>query len=157
MAETLCQQELSTLQKMAANLENIYLYLTGQISTPSFQDSDNGWARTRIGKSWFWSKTIIYTGAANTQDIILPVSCQLNRIEQVWNDTTAKDFSIRVYTDPGSAAYIELDTQAGNTATSRLLQLGSEYKYPRGSRVRIYSANNTNLKTDTIIIQADEL
>jgi len=157
MAESLCQQELSVLQKIAASVENIYLYITGQIPTPSFQDSNDGWTRTHIGKSWFWSKMITYAGAANTQDLILPTSCQLNRIEQVWDDATAKDFSIRVYTDPGSAAYIELDTQTGNTATSRLLQLGSEYKYPRGSRVRIYSANNTNAKTDTINIQADEL
>ena len=136
---------------------NIFLYLTGQISTPSFRGNRDGWEYLHIGKSWFFSKTVTYTGAANTCDLSFPLSIQLNRIEQVWNDTTTKDFSIRVYSNPASSAYIQLDTQTGNIHTSEILQLGPEWKYPAGSRLRIYSATNTNTKTDTIEIQADEL
>ncbi|MDD5616323.1 MAG: hypothetical protein PHH85_08995 [Candidatus Methanoperedens sp.] len=157
MAETLCQQELSTLQKMAASLENIYLYLTGQTSTPSFQGNQDGWTYTHVGKSWFFNKVITYDGNANTQDLNIPRSFQLNRIEQIWNDATAKDFSIRVFSDPANIAYIELDTQTANIATSRLVQAGIEYKFPGGSRLRIYSGANIAGKTDTIKIQVDEL
>jgi len=131
--------------------------LKSLVPNGSIRGSTNGWTYLHVGKSWFYEKVVTYNGSANTQDLDFPVSVQLNRIEQVWNDTTTKDFSVRVYTDPGLAYYVELDTQTGNTATSRLLQLGSEYKYPSGARLRIYSGTNTNAKTDTIRVQVDEL
>ena len=136
---------------------NIFLYLTGQISTPSFRGNRDGWEYLHIGKSWFFHKIVTYTGAANTCDLSFPISFQINRVEQVWNDATTKDFSIRMFSNPANSAYIELDTQTGNTYTSEILQLGTEYKYPAGSRLRIYSATNTDTKTDTIEIQIDEL
>jgi len=143
-------------QTLQAN-NNIFLYLTGQISTPSFRGNRDGWEYLHIGKSWFFHKVVTYTGAANTCDLSFPLSIQLNRIEQVWNDTTTKDFSIRVYGNPSSSAYVQLDTQIGNIHTSEILQLGTEWKYPAGSRLRIYSATNTDTKTDTIEVQAEEL
>jgi len=148
---------IGLLKNIAISLNNIFLYLTGQVSSPSFRGNIDGWDYEHVGKSWFYTRTVTYTGSASTIDLSFPHSVQLNRIEHIWNDTTTKDFSVRVISEPSSAAYIELDTQTGNTSTSRILQLGSEFKYPSGSRLRIYSGTNTNTKTDTIKLQVDEL
>lgn len=150
---SICQEELGILRKLLITVNNLYLYLTGQISTPSFRGNDSGWAYLHVGKSWFYSKTITYTGSASTQDINFPKSIQLNRIEQIWDDDTTRDYSIRVFTIPG--AYTELDTQTGNTDNNMVLRLDD--KYPSGTRLQFYSGVNTNLKTNTILIQVDEL
>lgn len=149
--------DIGTLKTIAAILNNIFLYLTGQVSSPSFRGNVDGWDYLHVGKSWFYSKTITYTGSANTTDLSFVPSIQINRIEHIWNDTTTKNFSVRIFSEPSLSSYIELDTQTGNTSTSRILQLGNEFKFPSGSRLRIYSGVNTNLKTDTIRIQVDEL
>jgi len=157
MAKTPSVSAIGLLKNIAISLNNIFLYLTGQVSSPSFRGHVDGWDYEHVGKSWFYTRTVTYTGAASTVDLSFPHSVQLNRIEHIWNDTTTKDFSVRVISEPSSAAYIELDTQTGNTSTSRILQLGSEFKFPSGSRLRIYSGTNTNTKTDTIKLQVDEL
>jgi len=120
------------------------------------RDTMDGWSRLKAGKSWFYEKTVTYTGAANTQDISFPVSIQLNRVEQIWDDDTAKDFSVRIG-NASMSAYIELDTKTSNIATSRILQLGTEYKFPSSSRLRVYSGTNTDTKIVTIRVQVDEL
>ncbi len=156
MATNPCLEEIGILNRIATSLNNIYLWLTGQLASPTTRGTVNGWNYLRVGKSWFYERTVTYDGNANTQDIDFLKSVQLNRIEQIWNDATTKDFSVRVFSDT-MISYVELDTQAGNTATSRVLQLGAEYKYPAGARLRIYSGTNTNAKTDTIRVQVDEL
>ncbi len=148
--------EFEIMNRIAVTVNKIYLWLTGQISSPTTRGTTNGWNYLKVGKSWFYERVVTYAGAANTQDIDFLKSVQINRIEQIWDDTTTKDFSIRVFSDT-MISYVELDTQTGNTATSRLLQLGTEYKYPAGSRLRFYSGTNTNAKTNTIRVQADEL
>ena len=150
MVESPCLQELSILQNINESLKKL-------VSSESYIGQSGSWKYLHVGKSWFFEQVVTYPGAAVSNDLILPMSIQLNRIEQIWNDATAKDFSIRVFTDPSLASYIELDTQTANTATSRLVQLGNEYKYPAGSLIRIYSGANTINKTDTIRIQVDEL
>ncbi|MDD3461920.1 MAG: hypothetical protein PHW28_11540, partial [Mesotoga sp.] len=109
---------IGLLKSMAISLNNIFLYLTGQISSPAFRGHIDGWDYLHIGKSWFYSRTITYTGAASTVDLSFVPSVQLNRIEHIWNDTTTRDFSVRVISEPSSAAYIELDTMTGHTSTS---------------------------------------
>jgi hypothetical protein len=152
-----CNDEMQVLLSINNNTKLIHDMMMGLHSAPGFNGNDSGWKFYHIGKSWFYEQVVTYPGAAVSVDLNLPKACQLNRIEQIWNDATAKDFSIRVFTDPSSSSYIELDTQTANTATSRLLQAGIEYKYPAGSRIRIYSGSNTATKTDTIRIQVDEL
>ncbi len=150
MTKYTCDDEMRVLLSIDRSLKAL-------VPVGSFRGNVNGWSFLHVGKSWFYEKVVTYNGSANTQDLDFPVSVQINRIEQVWNDATTKDFSVRLYTDPGLAYYVELDTQTGNTATSRVLQLGTEYKYPSGARLRIYSGTNTNAKTDTIRVQVDEL
>jgi len=149
--------DIGMLKTIAITLNNIFLFLTGQISSPSFRGNQDGWEYLHVGKSWFYSKTITYTGSPVTVDLSFVRSVQINRIEHSWNDTTTKDFTVRVYSNPSLTSYIELETVTGHTKTSRILQLGNEFKYPSGSRLRVYSGVNTNTKTDTMQIQVDEL
>ncbi len=124
---------------------------------PGYRGVIDGWTYLNVGKSWFYSKTIIYTGSAENHDLNFPVSVQLNRIEHIWNDATAKDFSIQVFTDPSSAYYTVLRSAAGNINTSRWLQLGLEYQFPTGTRLRFVYTNTTATKTCTVRIQVNEL
>jgi len=116
-----------------------------------------GWSFYRKGKSVFYERSITYTGAAVSMDLQFPVAIQINRIEQIWNDATAKDSEIRVLSNPSSAYYIVLDSVAANIDTSRLLQLGLEYKYTAATMLRIHYATNTNAKVVTVRVQADDL
>lgn len=149
-------QQLCKIVKSLASIDNT-LKPAG-----TARGKKNGWTYLQVGKSWFFEREITYTGAALTIDLdfsdtIVADAIQLNKIEQIWNDSTAKDFSIRIYGNPQSDYYIDLDNQTGNTGTSRMIQLGIEFKYPVISRLRIFSGANTINKTDLIKVQVDEL
>ena len=145
-----CNDEMAVLLSIDASLKKLIP------ATLEVRGTVNGWNYIKVGKSWFYERTVTYDGNANTQDIDFLKSIQLNRIEQIWNDTTTKDFSVRVFSDT-MIGYAELKNRTGSTATSDVLQLGMEYKYPAGARLRIYSGTNTTAKTDTIRVQVDEL
>lgn len=117
----------------------------------------DGWSYLRVSKSWFFEQTVTYAGSAQSVDLTIVRAFQLNRIEQVWNDATARDFSIRMYTDPSLSFYAELDKQTANTALNRIIQAGTEYKYPASSRLRCYYENTTAAKTCRVRVQVDEL
>lgn len=152
-----CPESLETLKKMDASLTHISDMIMLQWFAPSIRGRLDVWNTLQKGKVWIYDTTVTYQGVAVNTDLNIPYTFQLNRIEQIWNDATTKDFSIQIFTDPSSSAYIELDTQTGNTATSRVVQAGNEYKFPAGTRIRINSAVNTLGKTDTIKIQIDEV
>lgn len=116
-----------------------------------------GWSYYRIGKSVFYERSITYDGNAASLDLQFPVATQVNRIEQIWNDATVKDAEVRVYSNPSSAYYIVLDSVTANPDTSRLLQLGLEYKYTATTMLRLYYATNTNGKILMVRVQADDL
>jgi len=116
-----------------------------------------GWSFYRKGKIWFYERSITYDGNAVSMDLQFPVATQVNRIEQIWDDATAKDAEVRVYANPSSVYYIVLDSVTANIATSRLLQLGMEYKYTASTKLRIHYATNTDTKIVTVRVQADDL
>lgn len=120
-------------------------------------NTPEGWTFYRKGKSVFYERSITYTGAAVSMDLQFPAAIQINRIEQIWNDATAKDSEIRMYANPSSAYYIVLDSVTANISTSRLIQLGLEYKYTPATMLRIHYATNTNAKIVTVRVQADDL
>ena len=152
MSYEACLQELEWLKSIDARLK---LLVTPESS--GYRGNKGSWTYYKVRNSFFYEQIVTYTGATQNVDLDFPNASQLNRIEQIWSDATARDFSCVVYTDPSLSSVIQLDTQVTNTATSRLLQLGSEYKYPSGSRLRIIYANTTISKTVTIRIQVDEL
>lgn len=116
-----------------------------------------GWSFYRKGKSVFYERSLTYDGNPASLDLQFPNAFQLNRIEQIWNDGTAKDAEVRVLSNPSSAYYIILDSVTANIDTSRLLQLGLEYKYTAATMLRLYYATNTNAKILTVRVQADDL
>ncbi|KPQ42201.1 MAG: hypothetical protein MPEBLZ_03251 [Candidatus Methanoperedens nitroreducens] len=119
--------------------------------------SYQGWDYYRIGKSLFFIQTLTYAGATMTLNLDFTKAVQMNRLEQVWNDATARDLSLRMYSNASNSAYVELDNAAANTALNRIIQAGIEYKYTAGSRLQFYYSNFTVGKTVTIVVQADEL
>lgn len=145
-----CDDEMIVLLSIDRSLKTL---LPG-MSVRSIMD---GWSTLKVGKSWFYEKTITYTGNAENHDINFPVSVQINRIEQIWDDGTAKDFSIQVFSNPSSSYYTVIRSAATNTDTSRWLQLGIEYKFPAGTRLRFAYSNTTASKIVTIKVQVDEL
>lgn len=116
------------------------------------------WEYERRGKSWFFTQTVTYAGVTQNVDLDFFKGVRINRVEQIWNDATAKDFSIRMFTVPSSATYYsQLQNLTGNIETSEVLQLGSEYEYPAGTRMRFAYANYTAGKIVKIIVQATEI
>lgn len=121
------------------------------IKQRSFVSNYDGWEIIKTGKSGFAKRIITFEGAAVTFVLLFPRAVQINRIEVSWDDATAKDQTIQI-------GQTLLDVVLANTSTSRIIQLGSEYKFPGGTKISfIYSANNTNGKIMTIAVQADEL
>lgn len=142
-----CLQELEYLKQISDALN----------PKAGYQGSVLGWSYVQIGYVFFYEKTVTYTGSAESHDIIFPKAIQLNRIEQIWNDATARDFSIRMMTAGSTSTYVELRAETADTGLNRITQAGIEYKYPGGSRLRMYYANTTAGKTVTIRVQVDEL
>lgn len=130
---------------------------TDQVATSDHGSNDgNGWAWHRIGKSWYYNRTVTFAGTTQQIDLFLPRAVQLNRVEQIFDDATSKDYSVRIY-PAASANYAELETVTTNTDTSRVLQLGIEFKYPQSTKLSIYYSNYTVGKIVDIRIQADDI
>ena len=130
----------------------------------------DSWTVIGVGKSWFLERLVTFAGTTITVNLdlllaikalqkktVLPDAFQLNRITQIFNDATSKSFSVRLYDNPACSDFVELDTQTGNTATSRLMQGGTEYKYPAEFRVQLYYSDFVIGKTVRIRVQVDEL
>ncbi len=150
-----CPKAIELLQSIDATLK--YLQRAYVIPISIRGREVGGWTFEKAGKSHFFERVVTFAGTTMSIDLDFPKSVQLNRVEQVFNDATARDFSIRVFTDPSLSYYIELDTQAASTALNRVVQAGLEYKYPSGSRLRLYYSSFTVGKTVTIRVQVDEL
>lgn len=150
-----CTRSIELLQQLLDTTLMHHNMIHGR--TPSYNDTFGDWKRTKVNKTYFFEQTITFAGSTMTVDLNLPSSFQLNRIEQVFSDTTARDFDERVFTIPGSSAYIELKTVLADVSLNNYTQLGNEYKYPATSKLQIYYANFTVGKTVIIKIQLDEL
>jgi len=129
------------------------------MQTTTVTYSYNGWNAKKIGKSRIYEREIVYAGAPGpiTYSLVLETSGQLNRIEQLWNDATAKDATITIRNTPNAAYSASLQALAGNTSTSEVLQLGDEYKYSIGATLTFSYANYTNAKIVRVIVQVDEI
>lgn len=145
-----CYQELELLKSIDKGIKAL-------LFSQPFQDTIDGWTRKQVGKSFFYEITVTYTGAAQTIVLNFPKPLQLNRIEQIWNDVTPRDYSIQMFTNPAVISYIELRNEVNNIALNMFIQAGNEYKYPGASCLKIYYVNTTAAKTCTVRVQCDEL
>lgn len=123
----------------------------------SYRGQVGSWTWVRKGKAHFFYQLVTFAGSTMNIDLTLPFVFQLNRITQVFNDATAKDFDIRVYEDPAIDAYASLLNATGNTSTSVVTQRGEEYRFETNARIRLYYSNFTADKTVRIRIQVNEL
>jgi len=154
-----CGDSLTQLRNIGDHLTSLHNLIIKYFEPIPFRGIQDGWNKIQIGKSLFYERVITYAGAPGpvTYQLYLKNSSQVNRIEQVWNDATAKDISIRAYPNISGLGYVQLQTLTTDTNTSELLQLGTEFKYPAGARIDFVYENFTNAKTVQILLQADEL
>lgn len=144
------ESHLQDLHKtMQVQFDNVY----GRIST--YISQADLWTVKQTGKSYFYERLVTFTGTAMDIDLNLPYPSQLNRIEQIFNDTTARDFEIRIYNSVDPAVYTTLVSDVTNTGLNRVSYI--EYKYETGTRIRIHYENITTGSTVRIKIQVDEL
>lgn len=115
-----------------------------------------GWKFEKRGKSVFYNKEITLAGATMNAELPFSGAIQLNRVEQYFNSANARTFNVRVYSKVNPAAYATLDSQSAHTTDSRILQLGSEYKY-RPHRLAIEYSSYTVGDKISIEVQVDEL
>ncbi len=124
---------------------------------------------SKVKSSWFLEKLITFSGSTTTVNIDLlelikalqktggelPGAFKINRIEQIFNDPTARGYSIRIYTNPAIDAYIEIDADTADTSLN--ISIEGEYKVPAEFRIQFYYSNFTAGKTARIRVQVDEI
>ncbi len=128
---------------------------TFDASSMSIRGNNNGWNTLNVGKSWVYNRTGTFAGTTTTFVIDFPKAVQLNRVVQLFNDATAKNYDVRIYSQGGSTLYASLDTKTGDTST-QIVDL-TDYKIGALGRISIVYASYTAGKTFEIDIQVDEL
>lgn len=117
------------------------------------------WTAKRKGKSVVYEYQFVYAGVTTTINLDFLRAASVGRIDQIWNDATAKDISNRIYSDAGNAYYSELKAVLADTNTSIILSPTSEgeLKFPVGGRLQFYYANYTAGKICKIVVAVTEL
>lgn len=106
MTESACLQELSLLESIDDSLKN----LVGDPAQNTNTRYEHGvWTAKRKGKSVVYEYQFVYAGVTTTINLdFLPAAAAVKRIDQIWNDATAKDISVRLYSQAASTYYSEL-------------------------------------------------
>ncbi|MDP1615623.1 MAG: hypothetical protein Q8L68_07475 [Methylococcales bacterium] len=150
MSYEACLEELEWLKSIDASLKKM-------IDKPvQFIDNHGSWIRKRAGNTIIYEQTVTYVGATQTVNLDFPRMCQLNLIELMWSDATAKDFYVRVYSSPG-VYYIVLDYATASIITNEFIQGGQEYDYPTGARLQFFFENYTAGKIVKLVVHTEEL
>lgn len=123
---------------------------------------------SKVKNSWFLEKLITFSGSTTTVNIDLlelikalqktgelPGAFKINRIEQIFNDPTARGYSIRIYNNPAIDAYIEIDADTADTSLN--ISIEGEYKVPAEFRIQLYYSSFTAGKTSRVRLQVDEI
>ena len=117
----------------------------------------SGWTYEKNGKTAVYNRVLTLTGSTIEVELPFSEAVQLNRVEQYFNTSNARTFNVRMYSNLDPSAYADLDTQSGNTGTSRVVQFGAEYKYPSATKLVIDYSSYTADDKAIIQIQVDEL
>ncbi len=125
----------------------------------SFIATIQGWTYKKEGKSIVYEQQITYSGTTTTINLDFLTAAAVKRIDQIWNDGTAKDLSVRLYSDAANIYYSELKKVLADTNTSIILSPSSdqELKFPSGGRLQFYYANYTAGKICKIVTAVDEI
>ncbi len=160
-----CPQSLEFLSQISNHLANIYDTLKmhhemihGRVNT--FIDrTQDGWTRKKTGKAYTFEQTITYDGVTDTVSLVFPVRMSIMRIDQIWNDATAKDIEIELFSDASNASFADLKKVLANTDTSMIISPTTidELAFAPNGKISFVYANNTAGKTCKIVIVAREL
>lgn len=112
-----------------------------------------------IKKEWQFDRRITHDGSAQSVDLPsrFPNGIKLNRVAQMWNDGTAKDFDIRAYIGNTGDVYARLEGQTTDTNQWWYSPFGEEFIFLKLEKLTMYYANTTNGKTVDVSIQLEEL
>lgn len=155
-----------TCEEIVIRLKNIQEYLTQLLATTNayhqtmlnpitYRGQTNGWNINRTGSTWFYEQLVTFTGAAQSINLDFRTAIKLRLIEQIFNDTTSKDFSIKKATSENITAFTQLSTQIGHVALSELdYDLGSIAQL---GRLQFTYSNTTLGKTVIIRVTAEEI
>jgi len=138
-------------------LNDIKKLLSSQYDTRSLIDNWGIWSHEQKGKNHFFSHEETLSATSKTFNLDLPIATQLNHLWMAWDDTTSKNYDIRVYNVPSSAYYVSLNKKTGDINTSIFQQGGSEFKFQSGTRISIVLTSATISKVMKIVIQVTEI
>lgn len=103
-----------------------------------------------------YEHTETYAGSTTNLNLDFKTQVMVKRIELVWNDATARDYEIRMYSDKDNSIYYSvIRTEIANTKTSTIISL--DFVYPAGSRLQFYFSSYTAAKINKILIAIEEL
>lgn len=103
-----------------------------------------------------YEHTETYAGTTTTLNLDFTTQVMIKRIELIWNDTTTKDYELRMYSDfLNSSYYSVIKKETGNTETSDITFL--DFVYPAGSRLQFYFSSYTVGKINKILVAIEEL
>lgn len=102
------------------------------------------WNYYRKGRTYFYRQMVIYAGTTKTIILNLQRAARIKEVFQVWNDATAKDFSVQICSLPSATVvdWVQIDTQLANIATDRATT-DLNMIYPPGSQLRFVYQNYT--------------
>lgn len=156
---------MGSCEEIINKLRSIEYYAEKQLSALTKLTEDegttqsivNGWTKVKKGKAVFYSKDVTLTGSTQTEVVFLerkPI--RFNRVGLFFNSANARTFNIRAYNVATATYYNTLDTQTANTATSRILEFGAEYKY-HPHKIEFNFSSYTASDIVSIEVQVDEL
>lgn len=112
----------------------------------------DGWNFNVQEHYYTFSRSLTFDATTQDIDLIVPFFFHLCKLEQRFNDATARTWSLRVNTDLTLSTYTELANATASVAISSLTQMGLEYFYPPATRVRLeYSASTAGKTVDIVI------
>lgn len=125
-------------------------------NTPSFRDSYGDWTRETKGNIWFLERTVTYETTSLNLDFVIPTSMNMLLVEQVWDDTTTKNFVIERYTSVSSSLHSDWNKITGSEEDSEVYLFTDGGLYmPSSSKLRIAQSNTTVGKTTKVSIVAE--
>ncbi|HWQ95918.1 MAG TPA: hypothetical protein VN368_00960 [Candidatus Methylomirabilis sp.] len=117
------------------------------------------WTEKRsINYQVLYEHTETFAGSTTTLNLDFFVNVNIQRIELIYNDSTAKDYEIRIYSDYNSDSYYNLlDKGTSNQDTPLMNYDPMSGMMPAGSRLQLYFSNYTAGKIVKIVVGAEEI
>jgi hypothetical protein len=153
-----CVDIVNVLNVISKQIQDWYNQVYGLVNTQINQNQDR-WTVKKTGKEYTFEQTLTYTGSTATVNLQFDRRMSVKRIDQIWDDATAKDIDVRIYSDASSVLYAVLLNATTNTDTSKITSAltESELSFAPNGKLQFVYANNTVAKICKIVVIAEEL